>query len=458
MGIDDLKKYCVIVNDGSGVFYQPFSNDYTYILTCKHIFYSEEDDERGQKIFSELEDGSPIKVTYFTKMGDEEWKENFIDFELKKGSNYFPHSSEEIDLAILKISPAKDGYSNIFLDYQVENENNLKICGYPENFRTNKFDLRFNSYKVDDIVNIGNENVNLQLPPTLTIENIKGISGGGILKLSSDSLVLFGIQSEMASKKAPTGQISFVQVKYFDDIILQYKDKLTPLFQKYIKDFTTLKDEILLLNEALNPNTKTKLHLVINSKLENINLCPDDIINNHKDYLLLKGEKESILLKKNIWIKYIQYLLFISIAYEKNIDSALIEEFQKNKRFIYSEKEGNFVEVIIDILEKSNLNYLENNCQLIYGSKNNFLKSKNRRIDKGMLADISDTGNIFKGKQDIDITHVNGVNKIKEIIDINAFEYDCIIENEEGLKEIPLTKIPELTTFLKTKLYDFFEN
>ena len=457
MGIDDLKKYCVIVNDGSGVFYQPYSSDYTYILTCKHIFYEKIEEESGQIKYSELEDGSKIKVTYLTKDGDN-WKENFLNLDLQKKTNYFPHPNEEVDLAILKITPAYEGYSHIFLDEDIENEKNLKLCGYPDNFRSNSYDLRFSTYKIEEVDTIGNYNVNVQLPPTLTIENIKGISGGGILKLSSDSISLFGIQSEMASKLSPTGKISFVKVKYFEEIIDYYKDQLTPLFQQYIKDFRVLKDEILKLKEANDANTKTKLGFITQFKLDHINLSPEDIINEQKDYLLLKGEKKSVLFKKEIWIKYIQYLLFLSIAYEKNINLDLIEEFKKNKRFLYSENEGEFREIIIDILENSNLSNLNNECQIIYGSKNIFASSKSRRIKKGVLTNISQTGNLFKNNQGIDIAHVEGINKIKEIIDINAFETDCIIENEDQIKEIAIANIPELIQLLKTKLYEFFEN
>jgi len=269
MGIDDLKKYCVIVNDGSGVFYQPYSSDYTYILTCKHIFYKKNEEGNGQIKYSELEDGSKIKVTYLTKDADI-WKENFINLDLQKGTNYFPHPNEEVDLAILKITPAYEGYSHIFLDEDIEDEKNLKLCGYPDNFRSNSYDLRFSTYKIDEVDTIGNYNVNVQLPPTLTIENIKGISGGGILKLSSDSISLFGIQSEMASKLSPTGKISFVKVKYFEEIIDYYKDQWTPLFQQYIKDFRVLKDEILKLKEANDANTKTKLGFITQSKLDHI--------------------------------------------------------------------------------------------------------------------------------------------------------------------------------------------
>jgi len=74
--------------------------------------------------------------------------------------------------------------------------------------------------------------------------------------------------------------------------------------------------------------------------------------------------------------------LFLSIAYEKNINLDLIEEFKKNKRFLYSENEGEFREIIIDILENSNLSNLNNECQIIYGSKNIFASSKSRRIKK----------------------------------------------------------------------------
>ena len=47
---NDLKKYSVVVEDGSGCLFQSMTDEYTYILTAKHIFFKKVEDGRPEKI------------------------------------------------------------------------------------------------------------------------------------------------------------------------------------------------------------------------------------------------------------------------------------------------------------------------------------------------------------------------------------------------------------------------
>ncbi len=38
MTIEDIKEYVICINDGSGVIFQPMEENFTYILTAKHVF------------------------------------------------------------------------------------------------------------------------------------------------------------------------------------------------------------------------------------------------------------------------------------------------------------------------------------------------------------------------------------------------------------------------------------
>ena len=48
---NDIKKYSVILGEGSGALFQPADSDKTYVLSARHVFYDEIKDERYAKAF-----------------------------------------------------------------------------------------------------------------------------------------------------------------------------------------------------------------------------------------------------------------------------------------------------------------------------------------------------------------------------------------------------------------------
>ena len=44
---NDIKKYSVVLGEGSGALFQPADSDKTYVLSARHVFYNEIKDERG---------------------------------------------------------------------------------------------------------------------------------------------------------------------------------------------------------------------------------------------------------------------------------------------------------------------------------------------------------------------------------------------------------------------------
>ncbi|MBK8328632.1 MAG: hypothetical protein IPL09_03970 [Bacteroidetes bacterium] len=47
MNENDLKRYTVILDGGSGVLFQPLDETKTYILSAKHIFYKDVEPDNG---------------------------------------------------------------------------------------------------------------------------------------------------------------------------------------------------------------------------------------------------------------------------------------------------------------------------------------------------------------------------------------------------------------------------
>src|SRR5690606_8730299 len=104
MTLEELKLYTDRVKDGSGCLFQPILNDnnYTYILTAKHLFEGMTQDEDGNDISYTTQDGAEISIIRQVNV-DGQWQEQIIPFVLTQGQTYFPH--KEADAAILKIDP-----------------------------------------------------------------------------------------------------------------------------------------------------------------------------------------------------------------------------------------------------------------------------------------------------------------------------------------------------------------
>ncbi len=159
MNKDALKAYSAIVRDGSGCFFQPMTDEYTYILTAKHLFIYKEDKGRGEEEF-QLADGKEIDIKRCVKT-QTGWTEKPIDFTLIEGETYFPH--KEADIAILKITPAIEGFDRICTSNQDEITRETFLCGFPVNFRHENEGDRYSDYKVDRIVSSGTFIKNAQI-------------------------------------------------------------------------------------------------------------------------------------------------------------------------------------------------------------------------------------------------------------------------------------------------------
>ena len=142
---NDIKKHSVILGEGSGVLFQPADSDKTYVLSARHVFYDEIEDERGGK-------KSEVKKEITLRFSDLQNEEKII--EIKNGENYFEHSESSIDASILLL-PDIEGYNQIFIDNDLS-PIGYNMAGFPQSRRAS--DDKYNKYKISDIVS-SDENV-----------------------------------------------------------------------------------------------------------------------------------------------------------------------------------------------------------------------------------------------------------------------------------------------------------
>ncbi|WP_167619101.1 ABC-three component system protein [Maribellus sediminis] len=445
MDLEDLKQYSVIFGRGSGVLFQPMNNrEYTYILTAKHNLYTD-------KECTVLHGTIPIEFTNPALQKIE-------SFEIKLGENCFPHIKADIAFVLINYM---EGFDKIIIDCNCKEFANVLLCGFPDDNRKNpeKITIReqFSNLEINREINSENYHTRVELKRQYDDQpRIVGYSGGGLLRTDDDYISIIGIQSEVTSTVLSNGQIEFVPIKYFNEIVdyNEYKNSLTPLLPPYMASFEFLKNEIFNLEEAIVPQFRSKIKNAYHSKMRLIEISPYDLYNSkYKKYPLLNNESDASLLKKEIWKAWLEYLLILSFISDNQITMEQLDSVLNEKRLIHSESNDSFIDIIPDLILKTDLLGIKNNSVLIVSTKS--CPKTKRRVNAGMLSSIFE---VRSQNTEMTIDNASTIKRIKEIIHIKAFQLDCILENETALNRYGVTEIEELIADLKNKFHEFLES
>jgi hypothetical protein len=295
---DPLQFFTVKIAGGSGCLFQPLNSEYSYVLTSKHVVEKEKD--------------LVITRQYVNEDGE------ILDdnFEIQEGPFY--HQDLDKDAAIIKIGKVDGLETLIRSDLLLNEKDNWFLCGYPKSRDGDKFLYRKNRL---DIVNPVNGYIEGEIIKNVSWSEIVGQSGGGILKSEGSYFLLAGIQACMVKEddKESLSRIHFVPLSFFDEIIKENSDRLTPLFAPYIGSFTTLLEEIfpfpnLLIRQKLIRNT-----LLVVSKEICSGISPGSIIEKYGKKFLVNGTGPHIIYHKALWKSLLEFLTIIKL-HENSID------------------------------------------------------------------------------------------------------------------------------------------
>lgn len=405
MSPEDLKKlHSAIVGEGSGCLFQPMSEEYTYILTAKHLFFKKKESARGEAIVSEMLDGEVIKIERHSKT-ENGWEEIEVAFKLQKGTNYFPH--RDADIAILKIEYLP-GFDNISIHDQIVGEDDYELCGSPDTTRDNNEGERYTTYEVERFITSGNYNHSAQLFGSLNQTNIEGMSGGGILKIVTNHITIVGIQSKMASSTLPAGQIGFVPMKYFNEIVdyPEYAEKLEKLLPLYLGSFSFFKEDIFNLKPGLSEKERAeRLTEILKAKaldIQESDITPLTI----KDYLhdkllLLSNQDKGELQKKKIWSIWLELLTILNIAKNNSHCANDLPTIFKKVRLFYSDVDEDFWVKHLDELHKLNYSGLEDTGIVVVASNVKAMNNNEHVLDVSKIP-----GNITRIKNKFDLERI----------------------------------------------------
>lgn len=433
MNENDLKRYTVILDGGSGVLFQPLDETKTYILSAKHIFYKDVEPDNGPDT-KELKD----RISYRLSTD----QETPIEIKLKKGVNYYEHY--HADAAILVLDKIL-GFDQIFIDERNSGFDGFNLTGYPESkcMANDKYD----KHAIRDLITYDNSLITLRLVVNhLDHKQISGFSGGGIIKTNVDSLLLAGIQSQTPIEDC-NGEIQVVPIKRFEEIV--DSNNLSKLLPSYLSNIEVLINSIISYNETL-PSLKPKLQLAIRRQFQQVKCELNTIYSS--GYIKKSSTSPTGIKSKRFWTSFLEYALIISLLDVDGFNEDILAKMNITKKFIFSDSSKDIYDLYGEVLLLASEN-ISNDCQVLLGTNQTPNSANRRRMPAGEV--ILNVGNVIDTET---IDRVQTSSKIKEIIHLKAFEFDCINSNENTLNQFSIQQFEDILKEIKRLVHDFFNN
>lgn len=437
MNKDDLKAYSVIVGKGSGCLFQPMTDEYTYILTAKHLFFNDVDNGRGKESF-QFADGTIIDIKRFIK-NQIGWNEEPIVFSLIEGETYFPH--KEADIAILKIVPAINGFECIGIEDIFGQPNSYELCGYPSNVRDAR---EYTTHQIENFIASNGYFYSARLFGSLRQENIEGMSGCGILRLVNEYISIIGIQSKMGSSIFPAGEIGFVLIKSFNEIVEynEYSMSLSKLYPPYLKKFDFLLDDCFALEvDSIDESKIENTRITLRNKAFEItrsDITPIGIKELFKERLLIDENDSCCLSHKKVWISWLEFLVIFNIAKNEAIDNEALSNIFNSYRLKYANIDD-WTSIFRTDLLRSDYRGLKDDSTIIVNTRGIPKTTNNLFIPKGKMI------NIVKVPDKRGFTTDKGVDPHTSFnyVHLDYFKTKCIIEKLNEYEKLTEDEIIE---------------
>lgn len=424
---------------GSGCMFQPFTTEYSYVITAKHCL--EGTDETPQ-IFekNDIELFSYIRETKLTVL------------------DYYLH--EKHDLAVIKVKYIKE-IPSVLITTPKDNES-IGLYGYPSLLDVDEDTFRMGQYlECTSYFNYPDLNL-IEFRPNHDVSNIvnsinktlSGFSGSGIYLKSENNVHLMGIFTELKEENGALNALLGHDISAVNEIL--YDNELLLLIPEELLNFDIYIDTAFDSNEGsikpiLKRNAKTFLKLEPNVK-------PNDIVKSHNEKLYLPYNSfiELELLNPKLWEGWVSLLTYYYME-TSNIPSP--EDFKLLRNGVnynhsikmYFTDNKRISNCIMDLFAES-YDDLEVNDVIVINTKNSnpgsksFNKNKTKRILR----------NIDRGDKEKLIEKGIDIDDPEQLKDVEFIHIDLFTEKFSIYDEIERSS--ELEEKLRESIKEVFNN
>lgn len=332
---DALKRHSVIVSEGSGVLIQPASDEYSYILTAKHVVEGKSEDEVD------------VVDTYDKKIGI---------------LGLYLHGN--LDAAIIKIEPQDNLSLTAFSDCHALPPR-LKLRGFPGKKRENGRSC-LEQLEAYDLLHVDSSSTHwtYRNESQAPYDDVKGCSGGGVFYSESYSklneVFIAGVEYELTGEgdRLEHDHIGCVPICVFDDIIDSHN--LAALKPLHLSGFQHLYKGIFpqkyYENSVLPFEYRQFLPLLnsirnhCNRSLAGLTFAPQQLLQEHPDKFSVGGRPPYELEDENCWCKFLEFLTLVSLVNERGFDQINPGEVFKEFKVVYIRSEQSWHVHFEDVL------------------------------------------------------------------------------------------------------------
>jgi hypothetical protein len=313
-----IREHAVKVNDGSGVLVHCLSEDYSYVLTAKHVVKAQNAVETW--------DGRPITVL-----------------------DVYRH---EDDCALLKVSYVPDLQSVRYKNNEFDYKGGAVFAGFPKcRASEDTPEQRFKSY--EGKVKQFDKGFYLTLEGLPPQKHIEGASGGGVYLLVGKKPYLIGVEIEMAGPQPQeAGEVLCYDMGRFDELVKA--NGLSPILPSFLSCFTKISPSIFnytLSSSKVLQVLRRQLYLKADSLVRAGIPKPYELLALYDKGLIVNGQADEAIYDIELWSAFTEFLILHSLLNEVDVmDLNYLKGIERASRFVYSRSKDAWLQDLNNIL------------------------------------------------------------------------------------------------------------
>ncbi|TCV29123.1 hypothetical protein EDB70_103664 [Vibrio crassostreae] len=410
LALQAIKNSTVKVMEGSGVIICPFTDEYSYIFTAKHVIT-----------------GIDIKDICIESV-------NGVDIRVLDKLEH-----NDIDIAILKISKVAEGVHFYESNYESFSQD-LKLYGYPEkNRHQDRVINQLDSYNCA-LHDICDEKYIFLLDGIAPIDDVEGFSGGGIFSIDREtgSFSILAVEIGMRTPESSNSQVDAIKIDKYIETLTKSNWKL--VIPSYLRNFevygNVIFEDVDLENDDSLNGIKECLRVILEEYgvTNSSTINPNSILEKFESNILTYEQKKNDLYNRCLWRGFLEFLsIYLSLNPPLSSDSYnanYLDELFLKFRFVFDHKKVNFKKLFRTYILETDFGPLNDSSKILIFSPRNASVGNpklDKKVSKMTLSDISSS--IGSQKHRIEVVNRNR-NIRNDILHWPSVNNKCLSDNE----------------------------